>query len=68
MATMLALFPDMRPDVESWFWCTPGVQMMTRDPARFDAHMNAFTTNSLMSTRYEDFLNHIVPPVVIHSY
>ena len=68
IATLLALFPSNRPDdVDSYFWCTPGVQVMTSDPARFDVHMNAFSTNTLLPTRYKDYLNHIVG-TVLHYY
>jgi hypothetical protein len=50
--------------VDSYFWCTPGVQVMTFDPTvattRFDAHMGAFAANNLLETRYNDFLQHCV--------
>jgi hypothetical protein len=29
--------------------------MMTSDPSRFDAHMTAFSTATLMPTHYDDF-------------
>lgn len=67
IATLLALFPSDRPGVDSYFWCTPGVEVMTSDPARFDAHMNAFATNTLLQTHYDDFLNYVVWSVV-HEY
>lgn len=69
IATLLALFPSNRPDdVDSYFWCTPGVQVMTSDPTRFDVHMNAFSTNTLLPTRYDDFLQHFVGTPVLHYY
>lgn len=57
IATLLALFPSNSTEVHSYFWCTPGIEVMTSDPARFDAHMNAFSTNTLLWTHYDDFLN-----------
>jgi hypothetical protein len=66
--TMLSLFPsDPLRDVESYFWCTPGVEAMGIDPARFDRHMDAFATNTLMRTHFSDFeTNHV--SVVEHYY
>ena len=46
--------------VESRFWSTPGQQAMTSDPRRFDAHMQAWATNVLLPTHYEDYLNSYV--------
>lgn len=59
ISTLLAMFPTSRPQVESYYWCTPAVQVMTSDPTRFDAHMNAFATNVLLPTHYDDFLDHV---------
>jgi hypothetical protein len=72
-ATLLALFPSTG-GVESYFWCTPGVQAMgydLRGPSftadRFDLHMGAYATNTLMPSHYNDFLtNHV--SVVYHYY
>ena len=67
IATMLALFPSVGNTVESHFWSTPGLELMGSDPQRFDAHMNAFATNVLLPTYYDDFLNHVAWSVV-HVY
>ena len=50
--------------MDSYFWCTPGLELMASDPARFNVHMNAFTTNMLLPTHYDDFLNHVAWSVV----
>lgn len=70
IATMLALFPSVGQGVDSYYWCTPGVEVMsTLNPARFDAHMNAFRTNTLLPTHYDDFLNPIhVAWSFVHTY
>lgn len=76
-ATLLTLFPRQGVTslgVESYFWCTPGVQAMGNDlrgPAqtaqRFDQHMQAFASNTLMQSHFNDFLtNHVT--VVTHYY
>lgn len=67
IATLLALFPSNGNAVDSYFWCTPGIEVMTSDPNRFNAHMNAFATNTLLATHYDDFLNHVAWSVV-HQY
>ena len=42
---------------------------MGSDPARFDAHMEAFSTNTLLATRYDDFLNpSYIASIVVHLY
>jgi hypothetical protein len=72
-ATLLALFPSTG-GVESHFWCTPGVATMNESfvPAqgvsRFEGHMNAFATNVLMQSHYNDFATNFVPPIVSHTY
>ena len=69
IATMLALFPSVGQGVDSYYWCTPGVEVMTSDPARFDAHMNAFATNPPLPTHYDDFqLPQHVAWTVVHTY
>ena len=50
MAPLLALFPSNDSRVDSYFWCTPGVQLIGNYLHRFDAHMNAFATNALLET------------------
>jgi len=72
-ATLLALFPS-QGDVESYFWCTPGVEAMgpdlrvpTRTAMRFDLHMNAFSTNTLMRSHFSDFQTSPAS-VVTHVY
>jgi hypothetical protein len=67
ISTMMALFPSVGQGVDSYFWSTPGQEVMTSDPLRFDAHMNAFSTNTLLPTHYDDYLNHVVWSVV-HTY
>ena len=59
ISTMVALFPSVGQSVQSHFWSTPGQEVMTSDPARFNAHMNAFATNTLLPTHFDDFLSHI---------
>lgn len=66
-ATLLALFPD-NAGVESYFWCTPGVQAMGIDPQRFDVHMDAQAANVLLESRFSTYLNHYVPPIIQYSY
>jgi hypothetical protein len=56
ISTLLALFPSNGNGVDSYFWCTPGIEVMTSDPTRFNAHMDAFATNTLLPTHYDDFL------------
>jgi hypothetical protein len=67
IASMLALFPSTGSGVQSYYWSTPGLEIMASDPSRFDSHMNAFATNTLLETHYDDFLSHVVWSVV-HSY
>lgn len=64
---MLALFPSVGQGVESYYWCTPGLEVMGDSATRFDAHMNAFTANTLLPTHYDDFLNHVAWSV-LHTY
>jgi hypothetical protein len=64
---MVAMLPSVGQGVDSYFGCTPGLEVMTSDPTRFDAHMNAFSTNTLLPTHYDDFLNHVAWSVV-HWY
>ncbi|MBP8298876.1 MAG: penicillin acylase family protein [Planctomycetes bacterium] len=76
-ATLLAMFPLQganQGSVESYFWCTPGVQAMgpdlrgpTQTSARFNAHMNAYATNSLLPSYYSNFLSTFVS-MVTHVY
>ncbi len=70
IATMLALFPSDRPGVDSFFWCTPGVEVMTNNAWRLgalDKNMSAFATNGLMGTHYDDFFS-FVNWSVVHAY
>ncbi|MCA8976382.1 MAG: hypothetical protein KDC98_16805, partial [Planctomycetes bacterium] len=53
-ATLLALFPD-QGGVESYFWCTPGVQPMGTGTSRFNVHMNAHAANTLLQSYFTDF-------------
>ncbi len=65
-ATLLALFPS-QGDVESYFWCTPGVEAMGANPSRFNLHMAAHATNTLMRSHFSDFAtNHV--SLVTHYY
>jgi hypothetical protein len=57
ISPLLALFPNDRSGVDSYYWCTPGEREMTSEATRFDVHMDAFATNMLLSTHYDDFLN-----------
>jgi hypothetical protein len=43
---------------------------MGSDPARFQEHMDAFSTSTLLPTHYDDFLNFLHPsiPPVVHIY
>jgi hypothetical protein len=59
ISTMVAMFPSVGTNVDSHYWCTPGVEVMGDNPARFNPHMNAFATNTLLPTHYDDFLSHI---------
>jgi hypothetical protein len=36
--------------------------------SRFEGHMNAFATNVLMQSHYNDFATNFVPPIVSHTY
>lgn len=72
-ATLLTLFPS-QGDVESYFWCTPGVQAMGPDlsvppntAARFNLHMDAYSTNTLMRSHFSDFQTNPAS-VVTHVY
>lgn len=72
-ATLLAMFPSTG-GVESYFWCTPGVQAMGYDlrgpidtARRFDVHMAAFASNTLMASHFDDFLTNY-DTLVIHTY
>ena len=67
IAKLVAMFPSSGSGVDSHFWCTPGIEIMGSNPARFNAHMNAFATNDPLETYYDTFLNHIVSQVV-HFY
>jgi hypothetical protein len=56
------------------FWCTPGVQATGYDlrgpvetQRKFDLHMDAFATNTLMRSYYSEFLTNAVTTVV-HYY
>lgn len=69
LATMLALFPSVGQGVDSHFWCTPSIQVMTDSTTRFNAHMNAFATNTLLPTHYDDFLNPaFISQTFVHFY
>jgi hypothetical protein len=69
IATLMAMFPSNRNGVDSYFWSTPGNEMMTSDPARFDAHMNAFSTATLLPTHYDDYqLPNNLAWSVVHTY
>jgi hypothetical protein len=67
ISTMVAMFPSVGTSVSSNYWCTPGVEIMGDNPTRFDAHMNAFATNTLLPTHYEDYLSHILS-TTWHTY
>jgi hypothetical protein len=75
IATLLALFPDdpaRAGQVDSFYWCTPGVQIMGHDPSavgpwRFDAHMTAFASNALLESRYDSYLQNVISTVT-HTY
>jgi hypothetical protein len=59
-ATMLTMFPKTGAasgPVESYFWCTPGVEAMGIDPARFEQHMDAHASNTLLPSHFHTFLN-----------
>jgi hypothetical protein len=51
---------DPQREVESWFWCTPGVEAMGSDPRRFDRHMAAFASSTLLRSHYSDFATNYV--------
>jgi hypothetical protein len=53
-ATMLTMFPSTGP-VESYFWCTPGVEAMVADTGRFQQHMDAHAGNSLLPSHFNTF-------------
>ncbi|MCA8973379.1 MAG: hypothetical protein KDC98_01590 [Planctomycetes bacterium] len=65
-ATLLALFPDQGA-AESYFWCTPGVQALGTDPTRFNVHMNAHATNTLLQSHFGDFATNYVS-LITHYY
>lgn len=75
IATLLALFPDdpaRAGQVDSYYWCTPGIQIMGHDPSsvgpwRFDAHMTAFASNVLLESRFDSYLQNI-SSTVVHTY
>jgi hypothetical protein len=70
IATMLALFPDHASrsmEVDSYYWCTPGVDVMGHGPLRFDAHMNAFSVNVLLESRYDSYRSFVFSSLV-HTY
>ncbi len=59
IATLLAMFPsDRASEVDSYFWCTPGVRVMSDEVGRFQGHMDAFSQNVLQPTRYHTFMSH----------
>jgi hypothetical protein len=67
ISTMVAMFPSVGQGVDSHFWCTPGIEVMGSSPTRYNAHMNAYATNTLLPTHYDDFLNHVASTIV-HTY
>jgi hypothetical protein len=67
LGLMVAMFPSVGQGVDSHFWCTPGIEVMGSSPTRYNAHMNAYATNTLLPTHYDDFLNHVASTIV-HTY
>lgn len=65
-ATMLAMFPSHgSAQVQSFFWCTPGIEAMGDDPARFNTHMNDHASNILEPSYYSNFQNFAQ---IVHLY